>query len=248
MAKYKEIIHMINDELKGSSDDAYFTLDHILFLCNKYRAYIIKTHSITKKILQTIMPTSPLYQTICVNLEKYEPTDVCSDTYLRSIDKIPNIMEEVTPPLIFPVDPISANDRISYTSINRLKYVGYNKWMGTIIYAAIDPDGYLLLKSNNPQFIHLSQVKFKGIFEDTDNAAKLSCNKDDEANCDLMENDYSIEEYMIPELIQSVVKELLGAEYRPTDSANNAQDDKAQMATFLRNNIKSPLQKQIEGD
>ena len=49
-------------------------------------------------------------------------------------------------------------------------------------------------------------------------------------------------------LIQSVVKELLGAAYRPKDQQNNANDDLADMIAFMRRNMKSAYQKQIEGD
>jgi len=39
---YKEIIYLILDELKMSSDDSYYTEDHVKFLCNKYRTLLLK--------------------------------------------------------------------------------------------------------------------------------------------------------------------------------------------------------------
>ena len=42
-----------------------------------------------------------------------------------------------------------------------------------------------------------------------------------------------------------VVKELLGASYRPEDSENNASDDIANLASFIQRNAKSSLAKQL---
>ena len=43
-----------------------------------------------------------------------------------------------------------------------------------------------------------------------------------------------------------VVKELASSVFRPTDDQNNNRDDNAALATFLANNTKSSLQKQME--
>ena len=42
MSTYKELTYMVLDELKLSSDDAQFTEDHVMFLLNKYWAFILK--------------------------------------------------------------------------------------------------------------------------------------------------------------------------------------------------------------
>ena len=45
-----------------------------------------------------------------------------------------------------------------------------------------------------------------------------------------------------------VVKDALGVQYRPADRENNAADDLSTIATWIRHNMKSNIQKQIEGD
>lgn len=41
--KVKELVYMILDECKlSSSDDAFITEDHIIFLIKKYRSFLIK--------------------------------------------------------------------------------------------------------------------------------------------------------------------------------------------------------------
>ena len=58
---------------------------------------------------------------------------------------------------------------------------------------------------------------------------------------------FHLEEALISQLIQLVVKELSGSIYKPEDPDNNASDDLSDIASFIRNNIKSNLQKQIDG-
>ena len=45
-----------------------------------------------------------------------------------------------------------------------------------------------------------------------------------------------------------VVKELLGAAYRPKDSSNNSNDDLSDIIAWARRNMKTAVQKQIEGN
>jgi hypothetical protein len=42
MATYRELVYMVLDELKARSDDFYYTEDHIMFLLEKYRAFLLK--------------------------------------------------------------------------------------------------------------------------------------------------------------------------------------------------------------
>ena len=40
--KYKDIVYMVLDEIKSTSDDAFFTEEHVLLLVNNYRNFILK--------------------------------------------------------------------------------------------------------------------------------------------------------------------------------------------------------------
>jgi hypothetical protein len=42
MATYREITYLILDELKTNSDDSFFEREHVLFLMDKYRAFLLK--------------------------------------------------------------------------------------------------------------------------------------------------------------------------------------------------------------
>jgi hypothetical protein len=66
MSLYKEVIYLISDELKLSSDDAFYTNDHLLYLIDKYRAFLLKQrYSDIKKQI----PDNN-YQTICLDLQE----------------------------------------------------------------------------------------------------------------------------------------------------------------------------------
>jgi hypothetical protein len=42
MSKYKELVYMVLDSVKIVSDDSIINEDHVIFLLNKYRAFLIK--------------------------------------------------------------------------------------------------------------------------------------------------------------------------------------------------------------
>lgn len=242
MASYRELVYAVLDELKLSVDDSYFTEDHCIFLLNKYRGMILKQQY---KDVKKEIPESN-FQTLCLDLIQVpaiagEPCE--GGTYLRSKYKIPSLMNIITP-RVYTEDFYQGD--ITYVSRERMKYVGYNKWLSNIIYASLGPDNYLYFKSFNPQYLYLEKVRLTGVFEEPEKAAELECNKEKGA-CDILDMKFPLEEALVPQVIQLVVNELSGAIYKPEDSENNANDDLSNIASFLRNNIKSNLQKQIEG-
>lgn len=213
---------MVLDELKLSSDDAQFTEDHVMFLLNKYRAFLLKQrYSDIKKQI----PESN-YQTICLDLIQVPAIsgEPCEEgTYLRSKEKIPFLMQIGTP-RVYPLDYYQGE--ITYVSRDRMRYVGYNKFLQNIIYCSIGPDNYLYFKSFNPQYLYLEKVKFTGIFQDSMQASDLQCPDDNgETICDPVDRIFPIEDALVPPLIELVVKELAGPVYKPDDEENNAKDD-----------------------
>lgn len=228
MSTYKELVYMCLDELKLYSDDALYTEEHIMFLLGKYRTFLIKQrYSDVKKQI----PESN-YQTICLDLIEIpaisgEPCE--GGSYLRSKEKIPFLMK-IGNPRVYPIDYYQGE--ITYVSRDRMRYVGYNKYLQNIIYASLGPDNYLYFKSFNPQFLYLEKVRITGIFEDTLAASELQC-PDENGNivCDVLDREFPIENALIPPLIQLVVEELTKAEYKPEDKENNSDDDLSEVVS-----------------
>jgi hypothetical protein len=240
---YKEAVYMCLDELKANSDDAQYTEDHVIFLLGKYRAFILKQrYSDVKKQI----PESN-YQTICTDLTEVsaiaeEPCE--GGSYLRSKEKIPFLMKIGTP-RVYPIDYYQGE--ITYVSRERMRYVGYNKYLQNIIYCSLGPDNYLYFKSSNPQYLYLEKVKVTGIFEDPQAASELQClDKNGNIICGVLDREFPVEASLVPSIIELVVKELLGAEYRPKDSNNDATDDLSDIATFIKRNTKSEISKALE--
>lgn len=213
---------MVLDELKLYSDDASYTEEHVMFLLDKYRAFLLKQrYSDVKKQI----PESN-YQTICLDLIEVpaisgEPCE--GGSYLRSKGKIPFLMK-IGNPKIYPVDYYQGE--ITYVSRERMRYVGYNKYLKNIIYASIGPDNYLYFKSFNPQYLYLEKARMTGIFEDPQAASELQCpNENGNTVCDILDREFPIEDSLVPQLVQLVVQELYNHSRSEEDDENNAKDD-----------------------
>lgn len=222
-----EIVYMCLDLAKAAtSDDSFFTEEHVLFLLKKYRAFLIKKEQ-DKEKSSTDVASEFEYQQICLDLEKIAAIDgepCTGGYYLRSTKPIPKILEG-NMPRIYPVD-FYQGINITYVSRDRMRYVGTNPFLKNIIYVSLGPDLHLYLNSVNPQFFHLEKLRMSAVFEDFDSASDLLCDDNgDDASCDVLDADFPVREYLVPPLIELVVKELVGANYRPEDKENNATDD-----------------------
>lgn len=232
MSTYREIVYMCIDQLKLLSDDTYYTEDHFLYLINKTRAYLLKQQY--NKVKTDVSQSN--YQTIELELEKITlgaevPCALESD-YLKSTTTVPNIMSLGTPKVM------TGNfykGSITYVPMERMKYTGYNKYLKNIMYASISPDEYLYI---TPAKENITKVYLSAVFEDP------TLGIPDDA--DIMDENFPLEESLIPAVIDTVVKTLYGYSYRPQDTLNNANDDLSDMMSFIRQNMKSNLTKQME--
>lgn len=213
---------MVLDELKLYSDDALYTEEHVMFLLGKYRTFLLKQrYSDVKKQI----PESN-YQTICLDLIEVpaisgEPCE--GGSYLRSKEKIPFLMK-IGNPMVYPVDYYQGE--ITYVSRERMRYVGYNRYLKNIIYASIGPDNYLYFKSFNPQYLYLEKARMIGIFEDPQAASELQCpDENGDTVCDVLDKTFPIEDSLVPQLVQLVVQELYNHSRSEEDDENNAKDD-----------------------
>lgn len=165
---------------------------------------------------------------------------------MRTTVKIPNIMK-VGAPRVHSLDLFKGD--ISLVSFDRFRYVGHNKYLKNVIYATIGPDSYLYIRSLNPQHRYLEMIRLTGVFSNPSQAFELRCSRNQEGDeCDMMNTTFPLENKLIPDLVQVVVKELLGASYRPQDEKNNSQDDLSQLSGFLRNITNRDFQRRMNGE
>ena len=228
----KELIYSVLDLSKAaSSDDSWVTEDFIIFLCKKFRALLIKKEQ-EKERASSDVASEFEYQQICLDLELIPAIDgepCTGGYYLRTTQKIPKVLEG-TLPRVYPVDYYQGTN-ISYISRDRMRHVGTNPYLQNIIYVSLGPDLHLYMNSSNPQFQYLKKLRVAAIFEDFDEAQKLKCEDDGTPaeSCDVLDAEFPIRDYLVPTLIELVVKEISGTKYLPKDEKNNASDDLPKM-------------------
>ena len=225
MATFSEIVYSILDLMKEHSDDAYYTEEHIIFLASKMRALLLdrKYKNSNRMMYQTMSDEN--IQEICLDLEPAEMLpDGCCGTWLQSVQKIPSTLTMFSPKLSVVSDLMFTG--VTYIAPERMPYVGHNKWLKNIIYAARSQDGHVYLNSVNPQFIYLKEAKMTGVFADPAEAAKYSCgNKEEGDKCDILKVEFPLEEALVPSCIELVLQELIGSRYAPEDKDNDAKDN-----------------------
>lgn len=229
----KEIVYMVLDLAKAAtSDDSYFNEDHVIFLLKKYRSFLIKKEQ-EKQKATTDIASEFEYQQICLDLEKAPAIDgepCTGGYYLRTTKKIPKILED-NQPRVYPID-FYQGINISYVPRDKMRYIGTNKFLQNIIYVSLGPDLHLYLNSSNPQFLYLKKLRMSAVFEDFDEISSYLCDDDGSSmTCDVLDEEFPIREYLVPTLIELVVKELTSAKYQPVDDKNNASDDMSKVST-----------------
>lgn len=229
----KEIVYMVLDLAKANtSDDSFFTEEHIIFLLKKYRSFLIKKEQ-EKQKSSTDIASEFEYQQICLDLEKVAAIDgepCTGGYYLRTTKAIPKMLEG-NQPRVYPID-FYQSINICFIPRDRMRYVGTNKFLQNIIYVSIGPDLHLYLNSNNPQFFYLRKLRMSAVFEDFDDVSDYLCDcEGNDSSCDVLDETFPIREYLVPQLIELVVQQLVGAEYKPVDEKNNASDDLAKVGT-----------------
>lgn len=225
MATFAQIIYACLDLLKEHSDDAYYTEEHVLFLAKKIRATLLerKYKNTRNSTFKTVSEENK--QQVCLQLQQAQmlPGD-CGGQWLQSTASVPALMPGFDSVTCTAHDLLFTN--VCFVAPERMKYVGYNKWLKNIIYASRSIDGKMYLKSHNPQFVYLENVGLTGVFADPEEAAKMSHEACMNGGvCDIMSQKFPLEASLVPSLIELVVQELLGSRYAPEDKENDARDN-----------------------
>jgi hypothetical protein len=253
---------MVLDELKLASDDSYYTEDHIIYLLEKYRAYILNTDK-----NDMARNSRANYQNLVFTVRKEYSIEGYDDRIKKfkkfyiSSTNIPNIIDIRKPKLYL---NNYYNDSVELVYRERMKYVGYNKYLKSFRYASIAPDNYLHLVAwedlkTIPVFGTDKDITFDYTFDHTFKGEEFETLKlwavyqsPKEVielmnpDAEILDEEFPLDNALVGLLIQYVVKELLGASYRPADTTNNAKDDLSDIESFVRRNMKSQFQKQIE--
>lgn len=215
------MIYMVRDLLKLSSDDSYITSQHILFMLEKFRAYVLKSKYEDDEA--SVPDTNKSEITVELELVS-DNLGYSGIPLLRSKDPLPSDM--LFDYITVRTNKLTGNPNIVYVPFSRFPYVGNNKYLKNIIYWTIDDDDYILVKSCNPLFEYLRELKIEGVFESPMKVAERECSCNGlEVNYD--DVDFCLEDDLVQLVIQYVMNTFQNSIYKPQDEDNNTNDDLA---------------------
>lgn len=205
------MVYMVLDQLKAMSDDFYYTEDHILFLLDKYRAFLLKQKYRTPK--SVILNSN--FMTIGVVASSEGDFDIPGVS----------ILEIATP-------RISDDPSWNYCSPERFPFVGNNKFLKSIKYFTID-QGVFKTKiiKENPDELFMIPLSLKAVFESPTSVYKY-------LEKDPIDEIFPLEEALISPLLEIVSKDLSQNQYKPEDKVNNATDDFGKIGMVATQNQK----------
>lgn len=235
MTTYREIIYMCLDLLKGMSDDFTYTEEHIAYLLDKYRAFLLKQ----KYMNEYKKPMSNSnYQNIQIKISNLS---VPGERVFKSDEQLPNLLD-------VGITKVISNDyydiHFEFVSKDRFPFVGNNKYLKRFWYCCIDNQNYLNITSSGTRYFLGNDEKpliltLTGVFESPKDVFESN-------GIDYLDKEFPLEDALISTLIEMVVKVLSSSIYKPEDDINNAKDDLSTIAAFLKNNLKSDFQKKLE--
>lgn len=249
MATYGEMVYMCLDILKESSKDSFYTEDHILFLLKKMRALLLeRKYKTTRNGVHQAMSDENTQQ-ICLSVGPSEIiTSGCEGKWLVSSEKIPELLNCKQGVTCTGHDLLPT--MVTFISHDRMPYVGYNKWLKNIIYAARSVDGHLYLHGQNPQFVYLQMVGLTGVFSDPEEAEMLSHDivAGETQTIDIMKRRFPLESSLVPQCIELVLQELSGARYAPEDAKNDSKDNLSDAGLLARTPVTAARRASNEQD
>lgn len=207
------MVYMVLDQLKAMSDDFYYTEDHILFLLDKYRAFLLKQKYRTPK--SVILNSNFMIMGVAASSE---------GTF--DIPGI-SILEIATP-------RIQDDPSWNYCSPERFPFVGNNKFLKSIKYFTIDQGVFktkLTGEKENSEYPIMTPLNLKAVFESPTSVYKY-------LEKDPIDEIFPLEEALISPLLEIVSKDLSQNQYKPEDKINNATDDFGKIGMVATQNEK----------
>lgn len=213
MAKtYREIVYIIQDEMKILSDDSLFETDHFVFMANKYRALLFKQYYKGKKVE---IPFA-WYQRLSVDFKlDYGDKIYQSKTKLPEILDLSNIWQYT-----FVNKDGAKSNNFNFVNPHRFKYVTKNKWLVNQSYVTIDLDNKMYVKNFNNQEDSLL-LNYDTILDNPIEGYRFNGDE----SLDVLDFIFPCEESLIQPIIDLCLKEIGVITRLPGDVVNNATDD-----------------------
>lgn len=141
---------------------------------------------------------------------------------------------------------------VQIVSKERFPYAGLSKYSRNQVFGTIGIDNKLYLKSNS-DITSYTTAFITSIFENPDKAyeqssctyeyteggeKKIKTCPEGDGICDPWDREFPIEEALQSQLVNLVLRDILGAAYRGKDDINNSSDDLSDIVAYVRRNMK----------
>lgn len=224
MSTFKEIIYSIKENLRQYSDDSDISLEYVGFLVKNTRAMLIAQRYSDRKYAVPNKIRSHFYKTL--ELTNDNEFTEATGTILRTQTPLLPILEHHNFITDIRVTSGSYNDsQFTFVPASRFAYIGENKWLQSQIYVCLGTDNRLYFKSSNPVFKALDQVKVSYVAEDPEACYPQTVEYDE--NIDFWDMDYKLEEAMVSQLTDIIVKKLAGMLQMKEDNQNDSNSENA---------------------
>lgn len=222
----ENIIYAVREGLKEYTDDTRYTDDYIMYLVKNKRSFLIRREY--SNLQRTI--DQELIQTLCVGLEIVDDSDCpeCIDytsdcTILRTKQPVPFTIELHNRNSITRIAFTKKTGRkINFVSKERFVYSGEGDYEKREIFAYLDNDGHIYLKSKSSGYASQDILSVSGLFDNPDDLTEFECSGQE---CYSNISRYPIKGWMEEIIIKEIISELANLKQLPTDEVNNARDD-----------------------
>lgn len=229
MATYNEIIYDIMELMRGNklTDDTDLSERNIAYHLHNQRALWIRNEYNKSGRTIDIQLTQDLG---CLELEEVDAADCCSITAdctaLRTKKTIPKLIELHNGPAITRVGPVSkVSLPFSYLPYNRAIYAVHEKYSKKQLTAFLLND-YMYTIIQDPGLQTLKYINVRGVFANPEDLADYKCDNTG-ANCFTYDDEYPINNWMIPYLKEKILMQLGISAQIPKDNLNDAKEDLA---------------------
>lgn len=208
MATYAELVYMVYDELKITSDDNIIERDHIIYLINKYRSLLLKQRFSGKK---KVIP-----------IQLYQELEITFGENGKSVKPLPKLIDFNGLQLILTtLQPTDFRTNVTIVTPDRFPYVNSSRWLSEVYYGTILYDDHFYIKPTQCKIEDYPTIKLQVILE---NPLDILFYNEDE-DTDPLSVNVRIEFSMVNDLIGLIIKELYTTRIIPDSEKNDAMEN-----------------------
>ncbi len=221
--KIGDVISRIRNQVKSVNQDAFLTDRFIYSIMLKHAAWLLKREDGAYKLMKFNSAFQVLSFVELIEVDKIEAHCVglkSNCVIKRTKDKLPIFMEGYWGPLVRSVTSIDSSEEVhptnpsTYIKLANTKTAKYNK---TLYYWTINDYFYF------PN-LEWEAIKMEGIFQDDISAYNCSDCGDDITCIPRQEQSFNVPDYLLGELEQNVVKDMMFKIQAPSDPVHDKQN------------------------